>query len=233
MTPQAVIVSFFFNARGETLEKSTVGMYRSLLFQLLTAIPDLNLKTIPHHVQQNSDISGWTIEDLKYLLTSAIRSLDHQHLVCFIDALDECGEDEVGDMIEFLEHLGRVAAASPDIQINILLSSRHYPYITIEKGLQMKMDYQEGHYEDIEKYVNSKLKAGQSKQVKDIKASIINNAKGVFLWVVLVVQLLNAEYVKGKMFALKKCLNQIPGELDELFGNILTRDCENRENLVL
>ncbi|BCR98266.1 uncharacterized protein AKAW2_31585S [Aspergillus luchuensis] len=29
------VVSFFFNARGEDLEKSTLGMYRSLLAQLL------------------------------------------------------------------------------------------------------------------------------------------------------------------------------------------------------
>ena len=34
----SVIISFFFNARGETLEKTTLGMYRSLLFQLLTAL---------------------------------------------------------------------------------------------------------------------------------------------------------------------------------------------------
>ncbi len=35
------VISFFFNARGEDLEKSTLGMYRSLLFQILKAIPDL------------------------------------------------------------------------------------------------------------------------------------------------------------------------------------------------
>lgn len=35
MKGDVVIISFFFNARGEDLEKSTLGMYRSLLYQLL------------------------------------------------------------------------------------------------------------------------------------------------------------------------------------------------------
>ena len=37
----SVTASFFFNARGEDLEKSIVGMYRSLLLQLLEGYPDL------------------------------------------------------------------------------------------------------------------------------------------------------------------------------------------------
>lgn len=38
---ETVVISFFFNARGEDLEKSTLGLYQSLLFQILKAIPDL------------------------------------------------------------------------------------------------------------------------------------------------------------------------------------------------
>ena len=37
----AAVISFFFNARGVELEKSTAGTYRSLLFQLLEKFPDL------------------------------------------------------------------------------------------------------------------------------------------------------------------------------------------------
>jgi predicted ATPase len=39
--PNDVIVSFFFNARGAQLQKSTEGMYRSLLCQLLEQMPHL------------------------------------------------------------------------------------------------------------------------------------------------------------------------------------------------
>ncbi|MCJ1306512.1 hypothetical protein MMC25_000155 [Agyrium rufum] len=36
-----VLISFFFNARGENLEKSTVGMFRSILHQLFSKLPYL------------------------------------------------------------------------------------------------------------------------------------------------------------------------------------------------
>ncbi|PNP50068.1 hypothetical protein FNYG_15983 [Fusarium nygamai] len=40
---RALTISFFFNARGGSLEKSVSGMYRSLLLQLLEGFPDLQL----------------------------------------------------------------------------------------------------------------------------------------------------------------------------------------------
>ena len=35
------VISFFFNARGDSLERSTTRMYCSLLFQLLNILPNL------------------------------------------------------------------------------------------------------------------------------------------------------------------------------------------------
>jgi hypothetical protein len=39
--PGALILSFFFNARSGQLEKSTLGLYRSLLWQLFEKAKDL------------------------------------------------------------------------------------------------------------------------------------------------------------------------------------------------
>ena len=100
------------------------------------------------------------------------------------------------DMVGFLEHLGQVAVLSR-IRLNVYLSSRHYPHIGIEKGDQLIMEGQQGHDQDISKYVNSKLKAGRGKQIDDVKAEILSRASGVFLWVVLVVQMLNKAYGHG------------------------------------
>ena len=47
--PECNIISFFFNARGESLERSTEGCYRSLLHQMLKAFPKLRTSIrIPH-----------------------------------------------------------------------------------------------------------------------------------------------------------------------------------------
>jgi len=39
---ETILLSFFFNARGTELEKSTTGLYRSLLVQLLESCPNLH-----------------------------------------------------------------------------------------------------------------------------------------------------------------------------------------------
>ena len=43
LSESATMVSFFFHARGSALEKSTEGMYRSLLIQIVDKIPRLQL----------------------------------------------------------------------------------------------------------------------------------------------------------------------------------------------
>lgn len=229
-----VIISFLFYARGEALEKSTQGMYRSLLFQLLTAIPGLQrvFISLVSGKQKDSENYEWDVEELKTILAFAIENLGEQHLTYFINALDECEEDQMRDMVGFLEHLGRVAVSSR-IRLNICLSSRHYPHISIEKGVQLIMEDQYGHGQAIANYVNSELKVGRGKQVDEVKAELLSRARGVFLWVVFVVRLLNKAYDHGKIYALRRRLREIPDGLDELFADILTRDSENKEKLVL
>jgi hypothetical protein len=230
----SVIISFFFNARGDNLEKSTLGMYRSLLFQLLTAVPDLQNVFIPlaSAKWKLGEVSEWCIEELKPILELAVEELGRQHLLLFIDALDECQEDQVRDMVEFLEHLGQFAVYN-GVRLNIYLSSRHYPHIGIDKGIELIMEDQQGHEDDIVKYVNSKLKAGRGKKIDNVKTEILSRASGVFLWVVLVVQMLNKAYDHGQIYALQKRLKEIPDELDDLFADIVTRDSDNKEELAL
>jgi hypothetical protein len=46
-----IVLSFFFNTRGDEGKGTTLGMYRSLLFQLHSVAPDLR------NVQDKIDIS--------------------------------------------------------------------------------------------------------------------------------------------------------------------------------
>src|SRR5205814_1409874 len=91
----------------------------------------------------------------------------------------------------------------------------------------------EGHNQDIANYLHSELKAGSSKQVEQVRTEILEKASGIFLWVVLVVQILNKEYDRGRIHALRKRLQEIPTKLNELFKDILTRDGQNMEDLLL
>ncbi|KAJ9300227.1 hypothetical protein DTO271G3_2344 [Paecilomyces variotii] len=231
-TSTPLVISFFFNARGEELEKSVLGMYRSLVLQLLEKAPELDVFDSARLTDLNeSQQPQWNIEILKSLFQHSIESL-RRPLTCFIDALDECDEDEIREMVAFFEELGDLAVDS-QCKLRVCFSSRHYPSIIIQSGIKFILDDEEGHYQDIEKYVYSELKFKAGQDFDQIKREVINKASGIFLWAVLVVPILNKEYARGNMRQLKKRLLEIPKGLDELFKSILTRDNQDTEKLIL
>ncbi|KAI9764474.1 MAG: hypothetical protein M1840_008400 [Geoglossum simile] len=228
-----IVISFFFNARGEGMEKSTVGTYRSLLLQLLERLPTLRcvFDLLGLSTSGSSANPQWSVESLKALLEQTIQRLGESSVVCFIDALDECEEWQIRDMISFFEHIGELTV-SAGIKFHICFSSRHYPHITIRKGLYLILEGQEGHNQDITQYLDSELEIGHGRLAKQVRTEIQEKASGIFMWVVLVVGILKREYDGGRMYALRRRLREISGDLHELFRDILTRDSHNRDELV-
>ncbi|KAI0544071.1 hypothetical protein F4679DRAFT_577122 [Xylaria curta] len=226
-------ISFFFNARGDDLEKSTRGMYRSLLLQLLQKLPDLQeVLDLPGCFGQGHDDESWEISVLQNLFSAAITKLGRRRVTCFVDALDECGESQVRDMVEYFEQLGE-SALETEGKLYICFSSRHYPAICIQYGQTLTLEDQPGHSQDLEKYVRSKLRAGKGKDVESVKTELLRKADGVFMWVVLVINILNEEFQRGRIFAVKRRLQETPAELSELFKDILRRDNKNMADLLL
>jgi ankyrin repeat protein len=228
------VIAYFFNARGEDLEKSIVGTYRALLLQLLEQLPALQ-GVFESSALSSQGISAnyqWSHEALQTLLEQAIQSLGQSHVVCFIDALDECDEQQIRSMVSFFERVGQLTV-SAGIHFQVCLSSRHYPTIRIEKSLSLVLEGQEGHTRDITNFLKSALRIGKSELAEQIRSELQAKASGVFMWVVLVVDILNQEYDRGRMHALRRRLREIPTDLHALFRDILIRDSRNKEELIL
>jgi hypothetical protein len=217
------IAFYFFNARGASLEKSPLGMLRSLVVQLLEQNPLLREKFVPGFLKKKrrhgeSEL-GWETGELKELLLQQYEKRQHQDTLLLIDALDECNDSDVQEVVDFLENLSENAIRS-DSNLRICLSSRHYPYIDMKKKIELIVEKQVEHDEDILKYVQSKLKVTD----KDLQNHILVKAQHIFIWVVLVIELLNKEFNKGKIKAMQKKLDEIPSDLDKLFSNILEKE---------
>jgi hypothetical protein len=88
-------------------------------------------------------------------------------------------------------------------------------------------------FQDISNYLESELRIGQDKVAQEIRREVQEKASGVFMWVVLVVDILNKEHDRGRTFALRQRLQDIPADLQSLFRDILTRDTHGRDELVL
>ncbi|OWT42618.1 NACHT and ankyrin domain protein [Pochonia chlamydosporia 170] len=225
------VVAFFFNARGHTLEKTMVGMYRSLLLQLLKKIPKLQaVISLPETATSNN--YQWSIALLQSMFKQAILGLDRSCVICFIDALDECEEAQVRDMIKFLERLS-LSAVSCRINFRVCFASRYYPNISIAKGLTLELEKQMGHTKDITAYIETELKIDDSPTSDEIRFELREKASGVFMWVFLVIDILNTASDRGRCHNLKQKLREIPGTLHELFRDMLKRDEHNKDELLL
>ncbi|KAF5711715.1 nacht ankyrin domain-containing protein [Fusarium mundagurra] len=233
----ATIISFFFDASGEKLERSIEGMYRSLLWELLWKVPELQ------DVLDHSDLiplsyshgATWTTQRLRDLFEKAVVNLGQQHLFCFVDALDECDREEDKNILRDFQTLGKTARTK-NFSFYTCFSSRHYPLINIKQGNELILEHHPGHIQDLNTYIYSNLEFDEYHREKadDLRTKIHIRANGVFLWVKLVVQILNKEFAGAsppQLWAAR--LQEIPAELSQLFGGILKRDKEAPKRLLL
>ena len=234
MADKMTTISFFFSARGTDLEKSIVGLYRSLIAKLIAQLPDLEcvFDLVQNSGEEDFSRYEWTVESLTLLLQEAMKKLGDRPLICFIDGLDECDEQQIRDMVSFFEVSSKLARSSGS-EFYICLASRHYPHITIEKGLEIILDTQIGHDQDITQYLNDKLRVLPLGFSKALQNEVREKAAGIFMWVVLVVGILNKEHDRGHTHSLRQRIQEIPDELHALFRDIFTRDNHNPQGLLL
>lgn len=110
---RTTIIAFFFNASGAAIEKSTVGMYRSLLVQLLehpSYMAEVR-RLFPFAEVLPSGSYHWTLGHLQSLFLKVILTVKTP-VKCYIDAMDECQEDEIRALVAVLRDLGDRASSS-------------------------------------------------------------------------------------------------------------------------
>lgn len=226
-TASDTVLAFFFHAQGSWLQKSAEGLYRSLLYQILNKFPSLERELSQHLQHTQAGGISLSLERFRSLLTEVILQVGFSsRIFFFIDALDECNEDGIRNIISDFEDRGR-RAAGYGIQLYTCFASRHHPHIDLGRELRLTMEYQHGHSQDLAMYVECMLRTDTGKASDEIKTQVIKKADGAFLWVVLVVTILNKEFQRGGIFAAQQRISEIPSQLHELFYDMLERDSEN------
>ncbi|KAM0715640.1 hypothetical protein Q7P37_009138 [Cladosporium fusiforme] len=220
------VLSFFFNARGESLEKTAEGMYRALVHQVADELPE-SVDSTPSAKLWEYKEHGWPIEHLKDLLRAAVRHCGQTTpLICFVDALDEAVEGDVRDLVRFFQELGKTATTE-GIRFLVCFASRHYPRISVQICEGLLLDGHQGHQDDIADYVRHNMNVEESQLMEELAPRIKEMSQGVFLWVVLVVDKLNTECDRGNSHQLREQLFAVPTDLHTLLDRIVsdgTRD---------
>lgn len=229
---------FFWNAGKSSLLKSQEGLLQSILYQIFRTAPALIPKVFPDewaaYRSGNLMASSFSTSSFSIAQLVAAISLLCAHLsdvdirICiFIDGLDEY-DGRPGDVIRLVEALKTSA------NLKACVSSR--PWNEFERAFGQdqanKLYMQDLTKSDIRKYVRSTLennemfgKLLESEEDADSMAlvhEIVDNAQGVFLWVVLVVRSLLEGLPNADTFSdLQRRLREFPKDLDEYFEQIL------------
>jgi ankyrin repeat protein/nucleoside phosphorylase len=216
----SVVVSFFFNWRGGGLEKGMFGLYRSLLTQILEALPAFeNLLDRPHIPWSREGSPCPSPDILKALLKDAVLKLGQSTLTCFIDALDECDSEEAEGIVSFFQDLSDTAVKE-GIRLRICISSRHYPCIDSRTGISVTLEALDGHATDLSYYIRDKLQVNGD--VHGLQHKVLEGSAGIFLWVVLIVDMLNKAHRQGRTVSLTM-LSQASSPLADMWIDILRR----------
>lgn len=218
---------FFFWSPGSPMQKTFVGLLRSLLYQIFRKYPE----ALPQPAR-NEPISAWTEKRLRKILENITRDLSSSYRMCFfIDGLDEFSGDQDA-LITMVQKLVQVA------NIKVVLSSR--PDLIFDRafgsGAMLKLqDLTRG---DIKMFVSDKLctyprlqsMAAQKPQdrfwptISSLIDGIVWKSEGVFLWVDLAVK----DQIRGlndedSLEQLKERLRTLPTGIEDLYAHMLNK----------
>ncbi|KAF9781969.1 hypothetical protein IL306_012090, partial [Fusarium sp. DS 682] len=216
--------SFFFHGRGHELQRTLLGLFRSLLHQLLCrvpgALPDLieNFEEKSKTVGEPGEKWQWHLQPLQaFLKLSLPRILRRFPVILFIDALDECGEQPAVELIGHLKHL--LSSLPPtDSRFGIIFSCRHYPILELDGGLTILLDTQNA--QDIVTFVQTQLSTNHLDA--NIGRLIINRARGVFMWAHLVLKQVLLLHLQGESTAqIEAEIDRIPQDLNGLYNELI------------
>ncbi|KAJ5346185.1 hypothetical protein N7452_004189 [Penicillium brevicompactum] len=236
---QGIHLDFFFTARGTEMQRTPLGMLRSLLNQIFdhdaTSRPQVR-ETYEQRCRQYGYGEGkweWTQGVLEELLAGVIlASARRQHVTVFVDALDETGTESAQQLAAYFHQLIN-RAAKRNAAIRVCISCRHYPIIGSAQTMEIHVE--QHNQKDIATYIKDILAEtdveGNSSEEKRRIATeqLIQQANGVFQWARLVMPLVRQRIDEGESFD-DVCywLREVPAGLEDVYLYILNDVIEVR-----
>lgn len=220
--------SFYFWYGGTQMQRSQLGMLRSLLHELLLTNKALIPVAFPLWTEKDGDEEP----DFHEVAAAFRRTLaaDKRKICFFIDGLDEYEGDSIRTAA-LADYLGELAKSSANVKLVVSSRPLHELQAHIKAWSHLMLqDLTSG---DISAFVEDKINRNEQmlrlerqepNATATLKNELVSRASGVFLWVYVVVQsLLYGLESRDKVADLIARVCQLPTELNELFGVMLAR----------
>lgn len=215
------LASFFFHGRGKPIQKNVLGLFRSLLHQIMQQNHELLSKCTSLY-KKKCDTEGpcgtnwnWDEKQLQAFFKTCVVDTARTHQIrIYIDALDECGQDVAIDLVEYFR-----CCTAP---IPICFSCRHYPFVALEDGNEICIENE--NEQDVETYIRDKIEAHiQPIDIaKAIQKEVVSRSEGNFQWVVLAMpRVIKLHKSRKSLATIQTMIRNTPAELNELYADIL------------
>lgn len=215
------VLSFFFWRPGSILQKSVVGMLRSILYQLLEEIPRVFNALEEEHGPTSRPIPSWTERALAKLQIAAIGALPDHVFCLFIDGLDEF-EGDTDELLDLVLNLQNVE------NVKCCLSSRPEIQLVARLSTCEQLRLQDLNLSDIRQFVKERLVVyGKGHRISgfisEITDYIASKADGVFLWAALVTRsVIQGLQAGDDEDMVRKRLETTPPAMEALFSQMLS-----------
>ncbi|RBR15754.1 hypothetical protein FVER53590_25932 [Fusarium verticillioides] len=233
--------AFFFSGKGDELEHSVAGLFRSLIYQLCFKCPlfkqsfqeiwDAKIKT---GCFMTSEAIAWQEAELQVAFEKMVLQQPSSKVLLFVDALDECDSSSVRFLAYFWRKITKLAFAS-GVDLKVCLSSRHSPSVTVSDCPEIIMEHHNSH--DISTYLKQRIEIGigvQNAQWQVLEEKIREMSDGMFLWVVLVVDDLLRSWDEGRSLEyLTKRVENTPQALGTLFSEMFSHFTPEGKNVAV
>jgi ankyrin repeat protein len=234
---KVLILSYFFHGRGNELQKTPLGFYRSILYELLIQVPSA-LSHLLKDFKKNCDKKGkpgrdwdWHIAELQAYFESSIPAISEDHsILVFVDALDEGGEMVAVQLVEEFQNFLALPTISSTSIFSICFTCRHYPIPAVKLNGAVEICVELENTEDITTYIQGRL-PDEKQQIRDM---IIQLASNSFQWARLVTERVRQLRRRGKVEkTIKEEIQSIPPDLDNLYRGLLESVTEEERPEVL
>jgi protein SERAC1 len=223
-----VVAAFFFDADGGASDPSSERLFRSLLHQLLPKLwqtsSDHQFDTLMRELKA-AESHTWVESGCQSIFRQIVlHHIGSRKVFIFIDAIDECSVSMNRDLCNFWRDITSTTHEK-GITLNVCLSSRPYPIISVLLSSCPDIPVDTHNYQDIARYTARRLRpaiTANEPQWESLKDSIANRAAGIFLWANLVVDDITRKYEEGHGMAyLMSRIDILPAELEELYATSL------------
>jgi hypothetical protein len=225
-----VTASFFFWNGGTAMQKSQLGLWRSLCFEILRKCPSLIPEVCSERMPKTSapavEPGDWTLTELKQVI-ERLRSHNLEiegrslRFCFFIDGLDEYDgfEEEI---------ISTVRDLVDSSNIKLCVSSRQWNAFE-EAFSSQSLVLQDFTKADIQSFVEDELgqhprfisMRDEDPEYLTLLDEVVEKADSVFLWVFLAVRQLRRSLTNGDgLSLLRERLRQMPPKLNDYFRHM-------------